>query len=98
MLADLEEGLIVPINLPAALMDVLDESNVDHILAALPARHRQFVLEWAHGAVFSPDHELIHLAGVSNLTDLRPEDMTHPREGESLAAFRAWFDRHQWPE
>jgi hypothetical protein len=89
--------MLTPISVPAALMDFVDESNVDQVVARLPARHRAFVLEWAHGVVFSPKHELIHLWGGSNLSEIVPEDLVHPREDAAFNAFRAWFDRHPWP-
>jgi hypothetical protein len=95
---DLEEGSLVSGMIPVALMDFVDERNVDHVIAELPSEHRAFVLEWAHVATFAPAHELLHLSGVSNLSDIRPEDNVHPREEVFFRALRSWFGRHPWPE
>lgn len=98
VLKALEDGTLVAAMIPHAMMDFLDESNVDQVISGLPGEYRTFVLEWAHGAVTAPEHELLNLAGVSNLTEIRHEDTQHPREEAFYHALRSWFDRHPWPE
>jgi hypothetical protein len=98
VLEELAEGTLVSGMIPNALMDFVDESNVEHVIAGLPRESRIFVLDWAHSVVFAPEHELIHIAGVSNLRDIRPEDKRNPRRPIFFGALRSWFDRHPWPE
>jgi hypothetical protein len=83
---------------PTALMDFVDESNVDSVIAGLPPDYRTFVLRWARDVAFAPESELIHIAGVTNQRDIRPEDKQHPRQSVYFAALRGWFDRHSWSE
>jgi len=98
VLADLDSGMLVTVMIPDALMDFIDEGNVEEVIAKLPAKHRPFVLEWAHGAIYSQASERINLAGITNLGPVRSEDLQHPREAVTFAAFRSWFERHRWPD
>jgi hypothetical protein len=98
MISDLDSGMLVTAMIPNALMDFLDESNVEEVIERLSEKHRPFVLEWAHGALFSPASELIDIFGITKMGPVRPEDLHHPREALALAAFRVWFERHHWPD
>lgn len=98
VLDEIEDGLLVKGMVPTALMDFVDESNVDSVIAGLPLDYRAFVLDWARDVAFAPESELIHLAGVTNIGDIRPEDKQHARQSIFFSALRGWFDRHTWPE
>lgn len=98
VLDEIEDGLLVKGMVPTALMDFVDEENVDLVIASLPSGHRAFVLDWAREVAFAPESEIIHIAGVTNIGDIRPEDKEHARQGIFLRALRGWFDRHIWPE
>jgi hypothetical protein len=97
VLAEIEEGLLVRGMIPTALMDFVDESNVDSVIAGLPPDYRALVLDWARDVAFASESELIHITGETNLAEIRPEDKQHPREGAYFAALRGWFNRHSWP-
>jgi hypothetical protein len=98
VLDEIEDGLLVKGMVPTALMDFVDESNIDSVIAGLPSDHRAFVLDWAHEVAFAPESELIHIAGVTNIGEIRPEDGGHARQSIFFGALRGWFERHTWPE
>ena len=98
VLQELEEGVLIPGMVPTALMDFVDESNVEQVLAGLPEEHRAFVLDWARDVAFAPESQIVHIAGLANLSDMRPEDRKNPRRGIFFQALRSWFAKHSQPE
>jgi len=98
VLAELNEGTLVSGMVPHALMDFLSESNIEEVMSGLPHEYRTFVLEWAHDVAFAPERELLNIAGVTNLSEMRVEDKGHPRRNIVFGVFRDWFERHPWPQ
>lgn len=94
VLQEVEEGTLVAGMIPAALMDFVDEANVDLVMSGLPQEVRDFVLEWAREVVFTPEDQLLHIVGQSNLSDIRPEDRRNPYRARFFDALRSWFARH----
>jgi hypothetical protein len=94
VLQELEDDLLVVAMVPAALMDFVDESNIDEAIAALPEDSRLFVLDWARDVVFADESQLLHIAGVSNLRAIRPEDKRNPRRDIFFNALRTWLAKH----
>lgn len=81
IVAAYEAGRMGLAEMPAFLMDIIDEKNVDGIIAALPDEYRNFFLEWANGNYLGDDW--ICVGG----------EHSAPPPDRALVAIRDWFAR-----
>jgi hypothetical protein len=97
VLEELEEGTLVYGMVPTALMDFVDDTNIDLVIAELPRDVREFVLDWAREVAFAREVDLLHIVGQTNLGDPQSDARPNPRRSSFLSALRGWFTRYSRP-
>jgi hypothetical protein len=97
VLEELEEGTLVYGMVPTALMDFVDDTNIDLVIAKLPGGLREFVLDWAREVAFAHEGDLVQLVGETNMDNIRYDVERNSRRSSFLNVLRSWFKRQAQP-